>query len=168
MFGVIAVAATLGSETGGLERGAADSAHRRTVEHAATGPLKEENSMRFREPLPQDCPPAAAAEILTPRDVFRLVREDPPSDRDFASQRALRPEHRFFGVTECQARGISIHANRLDSKRILQGKLKGRLICRIRLEAGAGYILQTGSGSHHTWWPLLDYDILSRCEVEAA
>lgn len=45
--------------------------------------------MRFREPLPQDCPPAGAAEILAPREVFRLVREDPPSDGDFASQREL-------------------------------------------------------------------------------
>lgn len=126
--------------------------------------------MRFREPLPQDCPPAGAAEILAPREVFRLVREDPPSNGDFASQRELRPERHFSGVTECQARGISIHADRLDSERILQvgGKLKGRLICRIRLGAGAGYILQTGPGSHHTWWPFADYDILSQCEVEAA
>lgn len=123
--------------------------------------------MRFREPLPWDCPPPAAEEILAPRDVFRLVRKNPPSNRDFASQRQLKPGRDFFGVTECQARGISIHANRLDSKRILQGILKGRLICRVRLGAGAGYILQTGSDSHHTWWPFADYDILSRCKVEA-
>ena len=57
--------------------------------------------MRFREPLPQDCPPAGAAEILAPREVFRLVREDPPSDGDFASQRELSPERHFSGVTEC-------------------------------------------------------------------
>ena len=105
--------------------------------------------MKFRETLPSGCPPPAAEEILVPRDVFRLVRKNPPSNKDFASQRQLKPERDFFGVTECQARGISIHADRLDSKRILQGKLKGRLICRVQLGAGAGYILQTGPGSHH-------------------
>ena len=36
------------------------------------------------------------------------------------------------------------------------------------LESGAGSMQQTGRPSHHTWWPLAEFDILGRCAVEAA
>jgi hypothetical protein len=44
--------------------------------------------------------------------------------------------------------------------------LRGRHICVVRLTAGAGRIQHTGPGSHHTWWPLADFDILPQCAVE--
>ena len=123
--------------------------------------------MKYREPLPPGCPPDAAREITTERRVFRLVRTDPPIDHDFRSQRAEKPNHPFRGITECQARGLSVFTARQDAERALRlPNLRGRLLCRVRLEAGAGCIQQTGRPSHHTWWPLAEFDILARCAME--
>ena len=36
-------------------------------------------AMNYREPLPEGCPPEVAEEIVAPREVFRLVRCNPPS-----------------------------------------------------------------------------------------
>ena len=123
--------------------------------------------MNYREPLPDGCPPDTAEDIVQPRDVFRLVRTDPPTEEDFKSQRAEKPGHTFLGINECQARGLSVHAERRDSEKALKlPKLRGRLICRLRLGLGSGKIQQTGRPSHHTWWPLADYDVLAQCTVE--
>ena len=100
------------------------------------------------------------------REVFRLVRNTPPALDDFKSQRAEKPDA-VFQVSECQARGLSVFADRRDSGRALKlSTLRGRLICRLRLEMGAGRIQQTGRPSHHTWWPLAAFDILAHCGVE--
>jgi hypothetical protein len=124
--------------------------------------------MSYREPLPEGCPPDAAEEIAASREVFRLVRNNPPALEDFRSQRAEKP-HAIFQVTECQALGLSVFAERRDSERALKlPTLRGRLICRLRLDGGAGRIQQTGRPSHHTWWPLAAFDILAHCGVETA
>lgn len=123
--------------------------------------------MSYREPLPEECPPDGAEEIAAPREVFRLVRNSPPTVGDFLSQRAEKPDA-VFQVSECQARGLSVFAERRDSERALKlPTLRGRLICRLRLEAGAGRIQQTGRRSHHTWWPLAAFDIMAHCVVES-
>lgn len=124
--------------------------------------------MSYREPLPEGCPPEAAEEIAAPREVFRLVRGNPPTADDFKSQRAEKPEA-VFHVSECQARGLSVFTDRPDSERALKlPTLRGRLICRLKLETGAGHIQQTGRPSHHTWWPLAAFDVLAHCGVETA
>lgn len=124
--------------------------------------------MRYREPLPKGCPPPDAAEIREPRAVFRLVRSDPPTSDDFRSQRAERgPRVVFRGVDECRARGLSVYVSResaASAKRF--APLRGRLVCRVELAAGAGSIRQTGAPSHYTWWPLADFDILAASTVE--
>ena len=123
--------------------------------------------MRYREPLPKGCPPDVAEEIVTSRIVFRLVRSNPPADVDFESQREQKPYQQFQGVSECQARGLSVFARRSDSEKALKlPSLRGRLICGVQLKYGAGHIQQTGRPSHHTWWPLADFDILAHCVVE--
>ncbi len=123
--------------------------------------------MIYREPLPEGCPPDAADEIAAAREVFRLVRNNPPTPDDFQSQRAEKPEA-VFHISECQARGLSVFAQRRDSERALKlPTLRGRLICRLRLEAGAGRIQQTGRPTHHTWWPLAAFDVLAHCGVES-
>lgn len=126
--------------------------------------------MSYREPLPEGCPPDAAEEIATPRTVFRLARTNPPTLDDFRSQRAEKPERVFPCVTECQARGLSTFADRrdLEARALKLPYLRGRLICRVSLQAGAGRIQQTGQPSHHTWWPLATFDILSHSGVETA
>jgi len=123
--------------------------------------------MQYLEKLPEGCPPAGAEQVNSERDVFRLIRKLPPCQDDFRSQRAENPRA-IFSVTECQARGLSVFADRLDCEQARKlPALKRRLVCRVQLVTGAGNLLKTGGRSHHTWWPLAEYDILSRCQVEA-
>lgn len=121
----------------------------------------------YRQPLPENCPLEDAAEISSPRSVFRLVRNYPPRDGDFRSQRAENPGREFKNITECQARGLSVFTERRDAEeRLKRPNLKGMLVCRVALDKGAGRIQHTARRtSHHTWWPLADYDILSGCLV---
>ena len=120
--------------------------------------------MTYRESLPEGCPPAGAEEITSERLVFRLARSTPATEADFRSQREERPEAVFTGVTECQARGLSVFGERSDAVRASKlPALRGRAICRLMLSAGAGMIQQTGRPSHHTWWPLADFKILDHC-----
>ena len=124
--------------------------------------------MNYREPLPEGCPPDTSKEITSSKTVFRLVRTRPPTESDFQSQRAEHPDRDFGGITECQARGLSVFAERDDSQWALKlPNLRGRLICRVDLDTGAGRIQKTSRRSHHTWWPLADFDILANCKVES-
>ena len=122
--------------------------------------------MNYREPLPDDCPPDDAEEITAPRVVYRLVRNNPPTDDDFRSQRAERPDRVFRDVNECQARGMSVFASLSAAESLSErGRLQGTAVCLVNLNPGAGSILLTGRHSHHTWWPLASYDILANCQV---
>ena len=73
-------------------------------------------TMTYREPLPDDCPPDEAEEITSPRLVYRLVGGVPPTDDDFRSQRAEKPNAQF-NVSECRARGVSVFTNLSDAER---------------------------------------------------
>ena len=123
--------------------------------------------MPYREPLPDGCPPDAASEVAAPLRVFRLVRTNPPTIHDFRSQRARKP-HAAFRVDECRARGLSVFLLRRDARLALRlPNLRGHLLCELHLSVGTGHILHTGPRSHHTLWPFRNFDILSRCAVEA-
>jgi len=125
--------------------------------------------MNYREPLPEGCPPADSLEVADSLTVFRLVRAVPPSNDDFRSQREEKPGRTFSGISECQARGLSVFTDRRDAEKALKlPSLRGRQICGIALGHGAGRILQIGKPSHHTWWPLAEFEVLSYCEKEAA
>lgn len=122
------------------------------------------DAVSYREPLPEGCPPDDAEEVTRPRSVFRLVRGCPPTEDDFRSQRAEKPDRQFSGVDECRARGLSVHADPSDSARARKlPTQKGKKICRVQLDRGAGRIRQTGRPSHHTWWPLAAFDIIANC-----
>ena len=116
--------------------------------------------------MPDGCPPKGAEEILQARVVLRLTRTNPPTLDDFRSQRAENPNKIFQGVSECQARGLSVFA---DFKRATQAlksrRMRRMLICQVRLDRGAGFIMQTGRRNHYTWWPLADFDILANCSI---
>ena len=123
-------------------------------------------TMTYREPLPEDCPPDDAWEITGHRAVYRLVRNNPPTDDDFRSQRAENPHRVFHRVTECQSRGLSVFADQRDAERQTEiSRLKELAVCRVDLFAGAGRIQKTGGSSHYTWWPYADYDILTNCRM---
>ena len=116
--------------------------------------------MLYREPLPDDCPPDAAEEITEPRIVYRLVWHNPPADRDFRSQRAENPDLVLHYVTECQARGLSVYLTRADAeRRARNGRLQGAMVGEVTLNQGAGRIAKTGTRSHHTWWPSVDFKV---------
>lgn len=124
--------------------------------------------MDYLEHMPEGCPPAEADEVTAERDVFRLVRTSPPTLNDFRSLRAEKPDAVLPPAKECQACGLSVFADRADSEKAKKlTALRGRFVCRLQLEAGAGRIQQTGKPSHHTWWPLTEFDILAHCAMEA-
>ena len=119
----------------------------------------------YREPLPEDCPPPQAEEIISLRIVFRIVWNNPPTADDFRSRRAEKPEA-DFRASECQARGLSVFAQLEDAKAAARrARMIGAMFSRVVLDKGAGHIQKTGRNSHYTWWALADFDILSRCQV---
>ena len=124
-------------------------------------------ALEYLEPLPDDCPPDDADEIVEPRIVYRLVRIDTPSLDDFRSFRALNPDRELRNVTECQMRGVSVFMNLKGVDSVRQRRnLRGMLICEVALDKGAGRILLTNpETSHCAWWPLAGFDILANCRV---
>ena len=121
--------------------------------------------MNHREPLPEDCPPGEAEEISVPLTVYRLVRNDPPTDDDFRSQKDLRPATQF-NVSECQARGLSVFTEQPDAQSLTRRRnLRDMAVCQLTLTQGAGHIMKTGRRSHHTWWPYASYDIMAACTM---
>ena len=118
-----------------------------------------------QRPTAERMPTRHCGSIVAPRDVFRLVRTNPPTDDDFRSQRAEKPTVRF-NVSECRARGLSVFVDRLVAERIAKKpNLIGTAICQVVLTTGAGRIKQTSGRSHYTWWPYKDYDILANCQM---
>lgn len=124
--------------------------------------------MCYREQLPEGCPPPTATRIEATQEFYRLIRADPPTDEDFASWRALHPDRPLpEGQTECGVRGLSLFGRRTDveRRRGLASLRNHQVVCTVTLELGAGRVQRTRGGSHHTWWPLADFDILARCRV---
>ncbi len=120
----------------------------------------------YRENLPTGCPPIDAEDVDNEIVVYRIVHDKPPSDADFESHSAKFPEKTYADA--CKARGVSVFKNPSDIERLKllsTNKNKPCLTCQIKLKAGAGKIKQTGTPSHHTWWPLKDFQILQCCEV---
>lgn len=123
--------------------------------------------MSYREALPEGCPPAEAEEVVSLRNVFRLVRSNPATLDDFRSQRAERP-NAVFTVSECLARGLSVYAVRQHCEKPRKlPRFRYTLICTVSLDTGAGRLQQTFQPSHHSWWPLAEFDILAHCRIES-
>ena len=120
--------------------------------------------MRYRDELPEDCPPAEAEEIAEPRIVYHFVRRVPPTRRDFRSQRQRRPEANRSASDECISAGLSVFADPAEMADMQRrGYFARRIICRVELGMGAGAILKTRGGSHYTWWPAAEWDIAAHC-----
>ena len=65
--------------------------------------------MNHREPLPEDCPPGEAEEISVPLTVYRLVRNDPPTDDDFRSQKRPETRHPVQRIRVPSTRTVGVH-----------------------------------------------------------
>lgn len=125
--------------------------------------------MLYREPLPTECPPTEAKEITANRKVFRLARSNPPTDDDFRSQRAEKPDRKFRGVSECQAMGVSVYLDKRDCEDLRKlTHLKGMTVVCVDLLPGCGKILKTSSKSHYTWWPFADFNVVMNYPLEEA
>ena len=78
----------------------------------------------------------------------------------------MSPDRIFRDVSECITRGLSVTTDLDDAFQKSRARnLRGTCICQISLDDGAGYIEQTGTPPHHTWWPLAAFDILANCKV---
>ena len=124
-------------------------------------------TLTYREPLPDDCPPDTADEITSPSLVYRLARAYPPTEDDSRSQRAERPDRAFRNINECQARSLSVRTNLVSAMELMGLRpMRGRMLCQVQLDHGAGHMMQTGEDPHRsTWWPLADYDIMANCPL---
>ena len=147
-------------------------ARQRSTEPSSTDrtkPATGEASV-WAEELPRNCPPSEAYEPED-SDCFRFVSTDPPSHTDFLSNRALYP-NRQFGVSECQARALSI----LDDLSVAFKRLqklplqRGKLVAHLSLPPEAGLILQTGRHNqhHYSWWLRADFDPIPICTIVEA
>ena len=124
-------------------------------------------SVEFRDELPEKCPPGGVQEIAAETTVYRIVRNNPPTSDDFRSQRQEQP-NAAFSVDECLARGLSVWADQVAAaQRLRLPKFRNARVCRLKLTAGAGKIMQTFKPEHRTWWPYRTYDPTTCCEVVA-
>lgn len=125
----------------------------------------EPSDTEFREQLPEGCPPDDSSSPADGMDVIRLVRQNPPTEADFQSFRAINPA-KPVSVSECEASGLSVFTDIDDAERKRKlPRLKSTLPCIVRLTAQSGRIKQTGQPTHHTWWPSAQFPILNHCQV---
>ena len=121
-----------------------------------------EQSVRFREDLPDGCPPPDAKPLNAARSLFRLVSQYPPTELDFDSVWKEQPERRMR-LDPCQGRGLSLFDTAAEAqKRTSYTTLRGKIVCAVNITPDAGPLLMTAR-HHYTWWPLQDYDIIAGC-----
>ena len=124
--------------------------------------------IEYLEELPDDCPPEDAIEIKESLAIYRLIKDDSPTDYDFYSQRKRNPMivHGYGNEHECMLCGLSVFKSVDKLKNLGRYKRSKETICLVRLTYGAGRIKLTNpKNGHHTWWPLKGFDILGHCKV---
>lgn len=114
----------------------------------------------WAEILPNKCPPEDA---VTPLNLvyYRMVDSIPPTEIDFASQRALHPAKFFKDIDECVARSTSLFdsCNGCKSARDRRDGLKHKKIIEIKLSHDSGVIKNTFRQGHYSWWRFKEYDV---------
>jgi hypothetical protein len=102
--------------------------------------------------FPTNCPPQnARSDNLK---VYRLVDSDPPNQDDFIPNKLLYPHIDYTGETLCLACGISVDKTLDGIKRTRKRfrVLRNKKIAVGTIKPNDGVILETGSGTHVTWW----------------
>ena len=116
----------------------------------------------YRDKLPCDCPPDDADDIAIPLTMFRLIKGDKPSNRDFKSLRQKKPLHVPPREMVCISAGLSLFQSLRAIKQTVIYKKGGHTIYEIKLTPGAGKIKQTGRvKDHFTFWPYEGFDIFA-------
>ena len=111
--------------------------------------------MNWIEELPEQCPPKEAF-ATKDQTIFRLARSRDFDENDFHSQRSLRPNAIFNGVSECIARSLSV----FNTAEACYNKLKlpymrKKFVCvlKINLTEDDGMMVQSGKDiNHYSWW----------------
>lgn len=120
----------------------------------------------WAEPLPKNCPPLEA--WVPDNEVYYRLVDNPPTARNFVSNRVLQPRRHLKGVSECEARGLSVYDD-IDGCHELMDTfpaLRKKQVAKVTLPPGCGKVLQTMQNpSHHTWWLKSDFDPVSVCEM---
>lgn len=118
--------------------------------------------MNWFETLPDQCPPS---EALTTAGVtvYRAVLTNPASEEDFKSHRELYPS-KFFSVSECQARSISVHDKIEETQKLKKlPRFKNKFhIMELNLDAEDGLILKTNGPHHYSWWRTTEFTFAER------
>jgi hypothetical protein len=113
--------------------------------------------MRFREELPDNCPPEDAFE---PENliVYRMVETIPPTERDFYSHAIIYPDRKYkYKVSDCELRSVSVFAKINECKLPIKIPAnRGRKIVRLILNVSSGKVRQ-GTTSHYSWWIYADF-----------
>jgi len=107
--------------------------------------------------LPSDCPPTTA--VPSNGTFFRLVRTDPPSQRDFLTPAQISPSRLEASDDVCPLHALSVFADPADARTaiaILPG-MRNRRVAQGVLEPWLGLLQRTPAKgyelpSHHDWW----------------
>ncbi len=118
----------------------------------------------WAENLPSDCPPKSA---ITPKyeTFYRLVKQFPPTEKDFDSHRKLFP-NKSFKTNECRVRSLSIFNDLGECAKLLKLPLhKNKQIVQLVLPPESGVILQTGNNpTHYSWWKAAKFNPIPDCQ----
>lgn len=110
--------------------------------------------MQWPSHFPNDCPPEDSQSANG--EFYRLVRHNPPKERDFKSYREEQPEREYKDIPECQLVGLSVYSDLDGIIRLLEripALRKKRRPAKGELIPDLGRIKNTGKDkSHHTWW----------------
>jgi len=117
----------------------------------------------WREELPDNCPPPEAFDPNS-RKFYRLVKNLPPTDRDFYSTRQESPERKIG--SECIARSVSILSTKEGClKRKSLPLLRNKIPAEITLPSGSGLVMQTLQDKfHYSWWVKRGFDPIPHCQ----
>lgn len=123
---------------------------------------------RFLERLPdKNCPPEYEAhQVKEEMYVFRLVKTNPPTVKDFRAASNNQPLKE--NAESCRDKAISVFYGNDGLKKCKGLRLlpshKGELLCKVVLNKNAGYV-RTIKLPHIDWWLYKDFKVLEFCEM---
>lgn len=130
------------------------------------GVLSLTEQPEWAEPLPKDCPPSEAWEPNN--EIYYRLVDNPPTAKNFVSNRVLQPQRELKNVSECEARGLSVYDDIEGCHELMETflPLRKKQVAKVTLPPECGKVLQTlQNPSHHSWWLKSGFDPVSVCEI---
>ena len=123
--------------------------------------MTDTNGLDFLEPLPESCPPTAVV-APTESTLWRLVKTNAVTARDFDSQRERLPNREYSD--ECMARSVSL----VTSLAACRAAIKSPRMARMKFSHAVPVPYDPSYGvwhkdqpTHVNWWPYISVDPLS-------